>query len=80
MESHREPIYCQSKEMLNKPKPSLELVPPNKLVNMSIVLGDAFWLARQKILIPFNNGKMYAGITSYTNIPENDIQKSLSRL
>ena len=58
MESHPEPRYCQSKEMLNKPKPSLLSAPPNRLVNISTVLGDAFWLARQKILIPFNNGKM----------------------
>ena len=64
MESHAEPIYCQSKEMLKKPNPSLPSVPPNRLVNMSTILGEAFWLARQKILIPFNNGKMYAGITS----------------
>ena len=64
MESHPEPIYCQSKEMLNKPRPSLPSVPPNRLVNMSTVLGDAFWLARQKKLIPFSNGKMYAGIIS----------------
>ena len=60
-ESHSEVIYCQSKEMLSKPKPSLPSVPPNRLVNISTVLDDAFWLARQKILIPFNNGKMYAG-------------------
>ena len=64
MESHEEPIYCQSKEMLKKPKPSLPSAPPNRLVNMSMILGDALWLARQKILIPFNKGKMYAGIIS----------------
>lgn len=78
--SYLEVIYCQSKEKLNNPKPSLLSVPPNRLVNMSTVLGDACWLARQKILIPFNSGKMYAGIISYTNIPVNAVQKSFSRL
>lgn len=32
------------------------------------------------MLIPFNNGKIYAGIISYTNIPVNAVQKSLTRL
>ena len=80
MASHFEPIYCQSKEKLRKPRPSLLSVPPNRFVNMSTVLGDAFWLARQKMLIPFNNGNMYAGIISYMNIPVNAVQKSLTRL
>jgi hypothetical protein len=55
MESHVEPIYChwQSKEMLKKPKPSLPSAPPNRLVNMSTVLGDAFWLARAQLSCPF---------------------------
>ena len=56
-----DPIYCQSKEKESSPSPSLPLAPPNKFVKISTVLGDACWDAKQKMLIPFNNGNMYAG-------------------
>lgn len=62
--SYPDPMYCQSKEMAPNPKPSLPSVPPKRLVKMSMVLDDAFWLARQKMLTPLRRGNMYAGMIS----------------
>ena len=35
-------MYCQSKEMLRSPKPSLPSAPPKRLVMISLVFDDAF--------------------------------------
>ena len=62
--ANADPIYCQSKEKESSPSPSLAFAPPNKFVKTSTVLGDACWDAKQKMLIPFNNGNIYEGMIS----------------
>ena len=74
-----EPMYCQSNEILRKPRPSLPSVPPNRLVMTSCAALGACCVARQTTLIPLRRGKMYDGKISQTNIPANADQKSLRR-
>lgn len=62
--AYEELMYCQSKQKLRSPKPSLPSVPPKRLVIKSTPFDDAFWVARQTTFTPFSNGNMYAGIIS----------------
>lgn len=64
--------------MDRRPRPSLPPAPPNRLVKMSTVFGDAPWDAKQNILNPFKRGKIYEGKISQMNIPANAIQNSLN--
>ena len=75
-----EPMYCQSREILPNPRPSFAFVPPNRLVITSRAPVGLLWVARQTMLKPFSNGKMYAGTISQTNIPEKAVQKNFRRL
>lgn len=51
-------MYCQSKDKLNSPRPSLLLAPPKRLRRVSPIDPVAFIAARQGIETEFNHGKI----------------------
>lgn len=54
-------MYCQSKDRLKRPKPSLLVAPPKRLVSSVALEPVAFMAARQGMEKEFRNGNMYAG-------------------
>lgn len=75
-----DPMYCQSKERLNNPRPSFAFAPPNTFVKTSTRFWGACCEARQKMLNPLRRGNIYDGTTSKTNKPVKALQNSLRRL
>ena len=74
------PTYCQSKDKVKNPKPSLLVAPPKMFVRVAALDPVACIAAKQGMDTELSQGNMYAGKNSYANIHENAIQNHLMGL
>jgi hypothetical protein len=56
--------YCQSKDTVKSPIPSLLVAPPNTFVSVAALSPVALIAAKQGMETEFSQGKMYAGKNS----------------
>ena len=56
--------YCQSKDSVKRPRPSLLVAPPKMFVKVAALDPVACIAAKQGIETEFSQGKMYAGKNS----------------